>query len=392
MKTRNRTRTRALIFLENLDLGGAERQAMLLARHLKEVQQMEVQVWGMKSPGPVRAMCDALGIPWRLLPWPSGRNPLARLFGMMRCAWALRQAKPNIVLPYTAWPNLICGLAWRWAGAHTCIWNQRDEGIALTGRWLERQAVANTPTFVANSQAGADFLSKLYGLPNERVQIIHNGIQLAAAKRDRAQWRSQLKVDAQAPLVCMVANLTRYKDHPTLLRAWQRVSAAVPHARLLLAGRLDHAADENKALAQELGISAHVDFLGQVDDITGLLQASDVLVHSSRAEGSPNAVLEGMAVGLPVVATDILAIRDAVGPAGLAWLTPPGDADAMADKIIALLQHPDQRQHLGQTLQRRIEDEFALERMCARMVALMADEGRGRRTEDGRPMTGDGRP
>ncbi len=56
--------TRTIIFLENLDLGGAERQAMLLARHLKEVQQMDVHVWGIRSPGPVRDLCERLGIPW----------------------------------------------------------------------------------------------------------------------------------------------------------------------------------------------------------------------------------------------------------------------------------------------------------------------------------------
>ncbi len=299
-----------------------------------------------------------------------------RLYGVMRCALALRQAKPDILLPYTAWPNLISGLVWRWAGARTCIWNQRDEGFALTGRWLERRAVANTPTFVSNSQAGADFLTKLYGLPNDRVHVIHNGVQMAPAKRDRAQWRNDLKVDEQALLVCMVANLTRYKDHPTLFKAWQRVSAAVPQARLLLAGRLDHATDNNKAMVQALGIQTSVDFLGQVGDITGLLQASDVLVHSSLSEGSPNAVLEGMALGLPVTGTDIVAMRDAVGPEGRAWLAPPSDADALADKLIALLQQPDQRQHLGQSLQRRIQTEFTPERMCARMMALMTTDDR----------------
>ena len=365
---------RVIIFLENLELGGAERQAMLLAHHLKQEQEAMVQVWGIKSPGAVRALCEAEGIPWRLLPWPAGRSPLHRLLGVARCAVALRQAKPNIVLPYTAWPNIICGLAWRWAGAATCIWNQRDEGIALTGRAIERRAVANTPHFVANSRAGADFLSKTYGLPESSINIIHNGIQLAAAKRSPTEWRAQLRAAPDALFVCMSANLTRFKDHPTLLRAWQRVVVAVPHARLLLAGRFDHAADAVRALAQELRIDQSVDFLGQVDDITGLLGVTDVLVHSSRSEGSPNALLEGMAAGIAVVATDISAIRDAVGPEGAAYLAPPGDADTLADKLIALLQNPPARQQLGQALQHRAQTEFAPQTMCQRMVMLMSAE------------------
>ncbi len=368
---------RIILFLENLELGGAERQAMLLARHLKQVEQADVQVWGIKSPGTVRDLCAAEGIPWRLLPWPVGRSPVHRLVGVARCAIALRQAKPDVVLPYTAWPNVICGLSWRWAGAATCIWNQRDEGIALTGRALERRAVANTPHFVANSRAGADFLVKTYGLPEQKIQVIHNGIQLGPAKRNRAEWRAQLNAAGDAAentmFVCMIANLTRFKDHPTLLRAWRQVVAAVPHARLVLAGRLDHARDSVKALAQELGIDGRIEFLGQVDDITGLLNTCEVLVHSSRSEGSPNAVLEAMAAGVAVVATDIVGIRDAVGPAGAAYLAPIGDVDVLAQKLIAVLQNPIERKTLAHALQQRIQTEFAPQTMCQQMVDLMGE-------------------
>ena len=362
---------RIIIFLENLELGGAERQAMLLARHLVKVEKHTVHVWGIKSPGLVRDLCTTYGIPWRMLPWPAGRTPLHRLFGVARCALALRQAQPDVLLPYTAWPNIICGLAWRWVGARTCIWNQRDEGIALTGRAIERRAVANTPQFVANSRAGADFLAKTYGLPAANINVIHNGIQLAPAKRSRAAWRTQLNAAPDMLFVCMVANLTKFKDHPTLLRAWQQVMAAVPQARLLLAGRFDHAHDSLKVMAQELGIDTCVDFLGPVDDIAGLLSATDVLVHSSRSEGSPNAVLEAMAAGVPVAGTDIVGIRDAVGPAGESWLAPPGDADTLAQKLITLLRDEQTRQILATQLQYRIETEFAPQTMCERMMQLI---------------------
>lgn len=364
---------RIIIFLENLELGGAERQAMLLARHLKQVEQADVQVWGIKSPGTVRDLCAADGIPWRLLPWPTGRSTLHRLFGVARCALALRQAKPDVLLPYTAWPNVICGLAWRWTGAATCIWNQRDEGIALTGRAIERRAVANTPHFVANSRAGADFLSKTYGLTETKVQVIHNGVQLVPAKRSRGEWRARLNAAPERLFVCMIANLTHFKDHPTLLRAWQQVVRKVPQAQLLLAGRFDQAHDSIQALVQELHIDNSVEFLGQVDDIAGLLGVCEVLVHSSRSEGSPNAVLEAMAAGVAVVATDIVGIRDALGPDGAAYLASPGDADSLAQKLIALLQNPIERSALTELMRQRIQTEFAPQTMCLRMVAMMKD-------------------
>src|SRR2546426_8921983 len=88
-----------------------------------------------------------------------------------------------------------------------------------------------------------------------------------------------------------------------------------------------------RALARELNLGRSVRFLGPVDDVPGLLSAVDLAVLSSTSEGCPNAVLECMASGLPVVATDIPGIRKAVGPSGYNYLAPPDDARSFAERI-----------------------------------------------------------
>jgi len=108
-----------------------------------------------------------------------------------------------------------------------------------------------------------------------------------------------------------------------------------------------------------------------VEDISGLLFAADLGVFSSRLEGCPNGVLESMAAGLAVVATDCPGIREAVGDEALPWLVPPGDPETMAAKLLELAEHPDLRAELAIQNRQRIESEFTLERMNWRLATLL---------------------
>src|SRR5579872_1770203 len=117
------TGTRIVIVLTCLELGGAERQALVLARHLVREYGARVEVWGFVQPGRAAALCDEYGIPWRIVPFSWAEGKSGRLIGMVRFARELRRARPDILLPYTMWPNVLCGLIWRWAGAKACVWN-----------------------------------------------------------------------------------------------------------------------------------------------------------------------------------------------------------------------------------------------------------------------------
>jgi glycosyltransferase involved in cell wall biosynthesis len=142
---------------------------------------------------------------------------------------------------------------------------------------------------------------------------------------------------------------------------------------LLLAGRLDPMTDCVKALAFDLRLHDSVKFLGSVDDIAGLLNAVELGVFSSPMESSPNGVLECMAAGLPVVASDLPGVREVVGEAGLFHLAPPGDAASMADRIVALALHPQKSESLSKANRERIANYFSIEHMGESMTQLIAD-------------------
>ncbi len=368
---------RIIFVLGSLEVGGAERQALMLAGYLSEQAGAQVEVWGFNRTGPARAMCEQYGLAWRVVPYRLVGGSITSLPGLARLARLLRRARPDILLPYTLLPNVVCGLIWPLTGARVCVWNQRDEGIARLNARLERWAVARVPQFIANSRQGARFLVDKLRVDEAKVAVVHNGVDSFAPQMERAAWRRQLQLDEGCFVACMVANLHQHKDHKTLLRAWGKVvpalAAAGRSAVLLLAGRCDDAYESLRALALELMLNESVRFLDHVTDLPGLLGAVDLSVFSSRSEGCPNGVLESMAAGLAVAGTDIAGIREAVGPVGWPFLTPPGDADALAASILKLAHDPVLCAQVGAENQTRISTEYDANRMCRETVSLLVN-------------------
>lgn len=370
---------RIVFVLGSLELGGAERQAILLADQLRRRWGAEPIVVGFSQPeGRAAHECRSRGIACRYIPfenasWRAGRGRW--LFQWARLTAALRRLRPDVLMPYYALPNLACGLTWRAAGATLCVWNQRDEGIRAHER-LETLAAARTPCFVANSPGAARFLTGAMGVAAWQVHLIPNGVELHCAERHHGRWRQRLNLAPQRFAACMVANLTRNKDHACLLGAWRRVVASRPADEpppvLLLAGRLDETAEEVRRLIDQFRLHDAVRLLGPVDDIAGLLADCDLAVHSSRSEGCPNAVLEAMAAGLPVVGSNIEGIRFAVGNEGRRRLAPPGDEESLARLIGELIDDPAERREAGRRGRRRVVEQFGVERLCDATVELLA--------------------
>ncbi len=368
---------RVIIVLGPLELGGAERQALLFARYLIENQGVDVRVWGtMGQPGRIATLCEQYGIPWRIVanPWvPGGPRRLKALAAFAR---QLRYAQPDVILPYMWQPSIACNLVWRMTGAGLCVWNQRDHGLTRTPNRYEPWAIRMTPRFIANSEYIANYLINELGAQSSRVHVIHNGIELAAPEDDRHTWRTRLGVGEEHFLACMVANLHEDKDHATLIKAWRLVVDRLDEpnkTKLLLAGRFDTTHEKLMELTSRLNLESQVSFLGPVADIPGLLNAIDLGILSSPSEGSPNAVLECMAAGLAVVASDIPAIREAMPSAAYEYLAPSGNSEALASAILKLMADNALRRRLGALNRQHAESRFSKEQMCERMLQVIVD-------------------
>lgn len=360
---------RVIFVLGNLELGGAERQALILARHLVREEQATVEVWGLNKSGPVAEICEQHGIGWRVVPCHT-----SSLESISAVAHSLREARPDVLLPYTWIPNVVCGLVWKSTGARLCVWNQRDEGLFFPNTTWERWAVQRTPRFISNSHAGARFLIEKLKVDGAKVRVVHNGIEQSVPQLDRNTWRKRLEIDDTTFVACMVANLHTNKDHETLLKAWRTVMTKLEqHGRnavLVLAGRHDGAYESLVALTHDLEIERGVRFAGAVKDVAGLLTAVDAGVFSSRSEGCPNGVLECMAAGLAVVATDIEGVREMLGRSNL--LAPVGDVATLSDTILKLAADLSMCVTVGAENRQRIIKKFDARRMCEELVETIA--------------------
>lgn len=365
------TDCRIVFVLFNLELGGAERQALILAKYLAERERATVEVWGFNKSGPVEQICEQLGLKWRLVSFPFNSGSAA---GFQELASVFREARPDILLPYTFVPNVVCGLIWKQAGARACVWNQRDEGrMPFVAEWA-KSAVQQTPRFISNSERGSTFLIDELNADPLKLRIIRNGIEMPLPKDNRESWRARLEIADDCFVACMVANLHDNKDHRTLLKAWRRVVSEFDRQTVLvLAGRHDGAYESLAALAQDLNLNGHVRFAGQVLDVSGLLHAADLGVFSSITEGCPNGVLESMAAGLAVAGTDIDAIRLVLGPGGSEFLAPPKDEEALAAAILKLANNPDLRATIGAANQKRVKDNYTVAHMCEQTVAVLEE-------------------
>jgi glycosyltransferase involved in cell wall biosynthesis len=204
--------------------------------------------------------------------------------------------------------------------------------------------------------------------------VINNGV-LIPDNTEHQNFRARIGVSRQAMLLAMLANLTRYKDHETLLRAF---AAALMQSgeidfHLVLAGQHEDSALSIKALAWDLGLSGRLHLPGSLRDCSDLLSAADFVVHSSRLEGCPNGVLEAMAYGKCVLGTNIPGMRQALGEryANLC-LAEPGDSHRLAELILSFAADKQQREVVGRENQQRIRNEFAIQGMaveCLRVIS-----------------------
>lgn len=182
------------------------------------------------------------------------------------------------------------------------------------------------------------------------VEVVVHGIDVAAALRGpaaRAEARRLLDLGPDQPVVGTVGNLTAKKDQAMLLAAFATVLDASPTARLVMVGG-GPLEQDLRARAARMGIGASVTFTGVRPDVPRLLPAFDVFALSSRFEGLPIALLEALAAGLPVVATTAGGIPEVVEDGREGFLVAPGDAGAMAGRLLRLIEDPELREAMGE--------------------------------------------
>lgn len=204
------------------------------------------------------------------------------------------------------------------------------------------------------------------GVDEGRIRQIRNGIDL----RPFADAVSSAGGDAAGVLtVGWVGRLSREKGADVFLRAAARVLMEIPGTRFVVVGEGPDRS-ELELLVDELRIRDAVSMPGRRDDMPSVFASLDVMVSSSRQEGLPMAILEGMASSLPLIATAVGDVPTVVRDESTGLLVPPEHVELLAAAIVGLLRDPERRERLGTAARRLIEDEFSAERMTAEYLGV----------------------
>lgn len=369
-----------MLFTDSFIHGGTERQ-LVAALQLLDRRRFEIRVGCLQRRGPFLPQVEALGLPIHEFPITSlyGRSTLIQLRRLIRL---LREEKTELVHAFDFYTNIFAGMAARLAGVPALLISRRE--MAVDRRVLQQAAIRFSAFLahgiVANSRAAGMRLTGRAGAVPGRLAVIPNCIDPAPFRLEMAPKRAaaSLGLPASAMRIGLLCALRPEKDVATFLRAAALVAREAESARFVLIG--DGSERTNlENLAAELGLARSVLFLGDRSDIPELLAALDVVVLSSLTESFPNAILEAMAAGRPVVATHVGGVPELVQDGRTGWLVAPGDPQTMARRILELAHSPSLRRSMGEAGRALVVQQFSPARMKEGLEAYYEEVLRRRR-------------
>jgi len=348
------------------DLGGAQVHVLELAEALKE-RKFEVQV-AAGGGGVLFEALEQLGITCHRVknmvhPVKPGRDlaALKELRGM------LQKLKPDLVTTHSNKAGFLGRLAARSLNlpvvhtSHGFLFNQKKRSVA--GRFykfMEKLAARVGDKVIAVSESEFETARALGVIPVEKMAVVHNGLP-GLEKAFRCD------PEKHPPKLVMVARFAPPKDHETLLKALCGLQNKDWTLDLVGDGP---GLKKAEALAEKLGLTERVNFLGDRADVPQVLAGAQVFVLSSKREGFPLSILEAMRAGLPVVAAQVGGIAEAVKEKESGLLFQPGDAGVLREHLSALIDDPKMRKSMGETGRMRFEKYFTLEKMVDKTLSV----------------------
>ena len=357
----------SLLFLVGeLHTGGLERQLFYLLKAMdRDRFAPAVAVWNYRETDVHVAPIRALGVP--IYPMPSGGSRLGKLIAFRR---VVEQLQPDVVHSYAFYTNFAASWGALGNGAiaigsvrSAFDWAKKDAGALvgrLSARWPAHQIFNSRSAVEDARRTGAVFAPRT-------AHFVRNGLDL-----DRFQPAAG---SPDVPFrILGVGYLLPVKRWERLLAVAQYLDTHGVDARIRIAGD----GPLRSSLAQEavrLGVADRVEFLPHSEDVPGLLAQSSILVHTSDSEGCPNAVMEAMACGRPVVATDVGDVSSLVEHGRTGFIAPADDGRMLAQHVVTLVRDPELRRRMGAAARIVAERDFGLDRLVRETLAVYEAAG-----------------
>jgi glycosyltransferase involved in cell wall biosynthesis len=365
--------------ITRLNIGGPARHAILLAEAMGGRGFDPHLVWGSVSPGegelPVPEGVAATYVP----ELRRELHPADDIRATRTLQRLIRRHRPTIVHTHLAKAGALGRVAARRAGVPIVV--HTFHGHVLEGYFsgaksraflvAERSLARKSDALVAVSSAVRDELLDLEIGRSEQWRVIPLGLdlgELLTREVGAAESRAALRLPVDGAVVGIVGRLTAIKDHVTFLEAAARVARERQDVTFVVAGD-GELRSELEVRAREL-LGDRCRFLGWVVDLPALYAALDVVVLTSRNEGTPVALIEAGAAGTPAVATRVGGVADVVRDGLTGLLVPPGEGDAVAAGVSALLDDPGRARAFGAAARQEVHDRFTIDRLADDLATL----------------------
>jgi len=353
-----------LVAITLAEVGGAQTCVAQLLPALVERFDVVVAAHG---DGPLRAAALEAGARWVSLRNVRRAVGPRDVLGLVELIRLIRRERPAIVHAHSSKAGILarvaaaaCRIPCRVFTAHGWAFKADAGWKAKVFLWADRLVAPLTSTVVCVSETERRVGIVARTCRADRTVVIPNAVDARLHEPGRRAERLR-------PLLVSVGRLKSPKDFHTLLNALGRLHG-VEYDALIVGDGPDR--PELATLLEQLGLGDRVRLCGERDDIPELLASADCFVLASRSEGLPMSILEAMAAGLPVVASDVGGVAELVDDGVTGLLVAPRDADRLAEALRRVLADVDLRRRLGAAGRRRVEERFGLERFRAAHVAL----------------------
>lgn len=353
---------RILELIGSFELGGSELQAVRLTNRLVRQEMFDVRVACLDPAGPLSKDLESFG---EIRSFPLRSFYDVNFVRQVRdLAHFIRKEEIELIHTHDFYTNIFGMAGAMLAGAKRVASKRETQSKTPKQLFVEKQAFRAAHRIVVNSDAIREFLVEA-GVSGTKIVTIYNGLdprcsfERPKGGRTEALAALALNVAPESKLVTIVANMrSDVKNHELFLRSVKRVGADNEDAIFLIVGEGELQPRYEK-MASELGVAEKCRFLGPRSDVGALLAVSDVGVLCSRSEGFSNAILEYMAAGLPVVATDVGGAREAVKDGETGFVVPSNDEAALASAISSLLNESDLAVEMGSAGRKAAMERFS---------------------------------
>ncbi|MGD9562322.1 MAG: glycosyltransferase [Pyrinomonadaceae bacterium] len=368
-------RKNVLHLIPSFHQGGSERQALQLVKLLLADDTHNIQLACLNREGIL--LEDAVVARFDDIPeFPLTSFYDANMAAQLRSfVGYLRSNEIDIIQTHDFYSNIFGMIGSRIARVPLRIAAKRETGMRTrVQRFIERRAFGWANCVVANCEKVRRCLTES-GVSAGKIEVVYNGIDAArfdAPSKARAEILSDLDlpVDRDLKFVTIVANLRdRVKNHEMFLRAAKRISDEISDAAFIVAGEGERM-PLIQSMAEDLGIAGRVYFLGRCRRVPELLAISDVCVLTSDSEGFSNSILEYMAAGKPVVATNVGGAAEAIADGVSGFVVSTNDDEALAIKVCSLLNDASLREAFGREGRRRANEGFSTANLLSKTLGL----------------------